>query len=243
MSSIEQHSLPRSIMLHLFPGVLIAVFYFLTVQPVQTLGFPSYMALLLAIPVVLLPVQLGYLFYQGKKRNSRFSLRGIVLYRERIPMWQYFVFVPVLFLVLAALFKLTSPVDNILLSSFFSWIPVSVVPVIDPTAHTRPIVIITYLTLIVFAALVAPIVEEMYFRGFLLPRISRFKKWAPAINSGLFAMYHLWTPWRVISRAIFFFPVVYVVQHKKNIYLGMAVHIMANSVDAVLGVLFLLSLV
>lgn len=115
-------------------------------------------------------------------------------------------------------------------------------PVIDPTAHTQSVLIVTYLALIVFGSLVAPVVEEMYFRGFLLPRLSRFKGWAPVINSGLFAIYHFWTPWRTVSRAIFFLPVAYVVQRKKNIYLGMAVHVMANSTDAVFGVLFLLGL-
>lgn len=91
-SSVEQHPLLRSVILHLLPGVMVGAFYFLAVQPVRALGFPSYMALLLAIPVVILPVQFGYLLYQGKKRNGRFSLRGVVLYRERIPTQQYFGF-------------------------------------------------------------------------------------------------------------------------------------------------------
>lgn len=30
---------------------------------------------------VLIPFELGYLLYQGKKRNGNLSLRGIVLYR------------------------------------------------------------------------------------------------------------------------------------------------------------------
>jgi len=35
---------------------------------------------------------------------------------------------------------------------------------------------------------VAPITEELYLRGYLLPRISRFKVWAPLINGGLHSL-------------------------------------------------------
>ncbi len=240
MTEIAQHHLIRSILLHLFPGMLIAALYFLAVGPVQAWGFPSYMALLLAIPFVLVPVQLGYLLYQGRKRNGRFSLAGIVVYCERIPVWQYFAFTPLLFLLLAGIYRVVSPVDEVLRSLLFSWIPNSAIPTIHPHDYSRPVLVVTYLALIVFGSVVAPIVEEMYFRGFLLPRLSRFGIWAPAINCVLFALYHVWTPWRAVSRALFFLPVAYTVQYKKNIYLGMMVHMLANATDAVFGIAFLL---
>lgn len=239
---VEQHPLHRSIILHLFPGIVIGVVFFATVGLVQAWGFPSYMALLLAIPLALVPAQLGYLLYLGKKRNGRFSLEGVVVYRERIPIWQYFVFAPLLFLALVAIFKLASPIDVVLLKSLFAWLPESVIPEIHPEAHSRSVLIITYLALIIFGAFIAPVVEEMYFRGYLLPRLSRFKAWAPVINCVLFALYHVWTPWRAASRALFFLPVAYAVQYKKNIYLGMVVHVLANGTDAVIGVMFLLGL-
>lgn len=240
MTEIAQHRLVHSILLHLFPGMLIAAFYFLAVGPVRAWGFPSYMALLLAIPFVLVPVQLGYLLYRGRKRNGRFSLTGIVVYRERIPVWQYLVFTPLLFLLLAGIFKLVSPVDKVVHDLLFSWIPGSEIPEIHPHDYSRPVLVLTYLVLITFGAVVAPVVEEMYFRGFLLPRLSRFRGWAPVINCVLFALYHMWTPWRAVSRALFFLPVAYTVQYKKNIYLGMIVHMLANGTDAIAGIIFLL---
>ena len=43
----------------------------------------------LLVAFVLVPIQLGYLYSLGKKRSGRFTLEGIVLFRERMPWWQY----------------------------------------------------------------------------------------------------------------------------------------------------------
>jgi inner membrane protein involved in colicin E2 resistance len=88
-ASVEQHSLVQSIVLHLLPGVLILLFYIITAPLAEKLGFPSGTALFVAIGVVLIPFELGYLLYQGRKRNGTLSLKGIVLFREPMPWWQY----------------------------------------------------------------------------------------------------------------------------------------------------------
>lgn len=82
--SIEQHSMIRSIVLHLLPGALITLFYAITARPIIGAGYPAIVALLLGILVVLVPVELGYLVYQGRKRNGTTSLEGIVVNRESI---------------------------------------------------------------------------------------------------------------------------------------------------------------
>jgi hypothetical protein len=87
---------------------------------------------------------------------------------------------------------------------------------------------------------IAPIIEEVYFRGYLLPRLSRFGFWAPVIHSALFALFHFWTPWLVVARVLSFLPIAYAVQWKRNIYIGMIAHVLGNSVDAVTGVMFVL---
>ena len=43
-------------------------------------------------------------------------------------------------------------------------------------------------------------VEEMYFHGYLLPRISRLGAWAPLVNTVLFSLYHFFTPWLNVGR-------------------------------------------
>jgi len=45
-----------------------------------------------------------------------------------------------------------------------------------------------------------PRVEELYFRGYLLPRLGRCGRWAPLVNTALFSVYHVWQPWEFFSR-------------------------------------------
>jgi membrane protease YdiL (CAAX protease family) len=82
-----------------------------------------------------------------------------------------------------------------------------------------------------------PIVEEIYFRGYLLPRISRLGAWAPLLNTVLFSLYHFFTPWLNVSRIIGLLPMVYAAWWKKSIYVSMAVHVLGNAIP----MLFLLA--
>lgn len=55
-----------------------------------------------------------------------------------------------------------------------------------------------------------PIIEELYFRSFLLPRFPISPCWAPLWSTILFSLYHFWAPWDIIGRMIALLPVVYV---------------------------------
>ncbi len=78
-----------------------------------------------------------------------------------------------------------------------------------------------------------PIIEELYFRGFLLPRMARWGNWAPLISVALFSLYHLWLPWENPTRIIALLPVIYAVQWKHNIYLSIAVHALLNTIGSI----------
>ena len=79
--TVEQHALGQSLLLHLLPGVLTAGGYFALIPLFRQWGYPSMMAFMCAVVVILIPAELGYLLYQGKKKNGRFSLIGVVSYR------------------------------------------------------------------------------------------------------------------------------------------------------------------
>ena len=78
-----------------------------------------------------------------------------------------------------------------------------------------------------------PIVEELYFRGYLLPRMARWGNWAPLINVVLFSLYHFWLPWETLNRIITLLPIVFVVQWKRNIYLSILVHCLLNTIGSI----------
>jgi uncharacterized protein len=238
-ANLEQHSILQSIVLHLLPGVLIGAIFFTIAPLVHRLHLPPFIALCIA-DVIVLPSVLGYLFYLGYKKNGKALLENIVLYRERIPSWQYLVFVPLALIAVGGLFALLSPTGTFLFETFFSWLPTIFIIPGDLSLYSRSTLVVSYLVFIVVIVFTAPIIEEMYFRGYLLPRLSRFGVWVPVINSVLFALFHTWTPWLAVTRAISFLPLFYLVRWKRNIYLGMAAHVLGNSVDAVMGVMFIL---
>ncbi|HDZ12889.1 MAG TPA: CPBP family intramembrane metalloprotease, partial [Bacteroidetes bacterium] len=70
---------------------------------------------------------------------------------------------------------------------------------------------------------------------------SNLKGWTPLIHSALFSLYHIWTPWMFVARTLGVLPLVYIVKRKRNIYLGIIVHCLLNSVDFIVGVHFILN--
>lgn len=234
IEQIEKHTPIQSVILHLLPGMLITCFYFLVRKPVQNLGYPPLFSLVLAIIFILIPFELGYLLYQSKKKTGRFNLSAIIAYRTAIPWWQYILWSFVAFGVIGALMYLLKPVELFLQDSVFYWVP-SLDSGLDGY-YSKPALLVTYVTLVIFCVIAGPLTEELYFRGYLLPRIKG--RFAILIGSFLFALYHFFSPWLIVSRTIGFLPLIYSVK-KKNIYVGMIIHILCNSVDAITGFIFI----
>ena len=90
-----------------------------------------------------------------------------------------------------------------------------------------------YLLLVMFIianGILGPLVEELYFRGYLLPRMDGYaKKWAPILNVVLFSLYHYFSPWENPIRIIALIPLVYIVWRKRDIRFGIWVHILLNT--------------
>jgi membrane protease YdiL (CAAX protease family) len=166
---------------------------------------------------------------EGRIRNGRASLRGVVLNREHIPLWQYLVLLPVYTLWLFVGFAVLPPLDGWVKGTFFSWWP-RWLDTTAPIGNLPPALVVVMVVGIALTGLAAPIVEEMYFRGYLLPRMSYLKGWAPLLNVVLFALYHLFTLWLAPTRIITLLPIVYAVWWKKNIYLSIVPHCVLNTV-------------
>jgi hypothetical protein len=120
---VKQHSLLQSIIYHLLPGILIGVFYFLVRQPIENLGYPSVMGLIMAIIFILIPFELGFLLYQAKKTNGTYSLKGIISYTNPIPWWQLIFWVVLVFLLTGVIFTFLKPLESFFQSKLFFWIP------------------------------------------------------------------------------------------------------------------------
>ncbi len=223
----EQHSVARTVVLHLLPGALITAFYVGAAPVVRSLGFPSLMAIFLAIVFVLIPFELGYLIYQARKNGS--TVGNVVLYRQPVPRGQFVALV----LGLLAWWGICSvllfpPLDEFFIENVFSWLPGWFLFAEDFTRYSTAALLITWTFGLVVNGIAGPVVEEMYFRGYLLPRISRLGAWAPLLNTVLFSLYHFFTPWLNVGRIIGLLPMVYAAWWKRSIYVSMAVHVLGN---------------
>ena len=242
-NEVRSHTLVESLVYHLLPGVLIGVVYYLLLPFIRSAGYPSVMALALTAIFVLIPIELGLLLWQGKRRNGKLSLKGIVLYRRRCGWWKSALWILVIFITSGLIMTLLNPVNEFI-KGWFYWIPdhLRIEMGLSETFSWGKL-IQTYVVHFAFIVILAPAVEELYFRGFLLPRMPKNLNWAaPLLHSFLFAVYHVWSPWMFLARTLALLPLIYIVRWKQNVLLGIGAHWLVNSIDLVMGVMFIIQM-
>jgi membrane protease YdiL (CAAX protease family) len=232
MDGNDAPALGPTIGLHFLPGVLMIGVYLVLAPIMMAHGFPGVFALLLATALVLIPFELGYLLYQGKRRNGTVSLDGVVTFREPLGVPQYVGWTLVFFVWGIVSSAMVSPLESKLHTGLFGWLPSWFAPssLADFAAYSRSAMTTTFVLGVIVVGVAGPIVEELYFRGHLLPRLGRLGAWSPALNAILFSAYHFWTPWQNPGRILLMVPLTYLVWRKRNIYLGMLAHCALNAI-------------
>jgi membrane protease YdiL (CAAX protease family) len=227
---LPQQSLGISIALHLLPGAALTAFILLT-APVLS---PA-LGLFLGIGLVIAPIELGYLAVYAQRTTGHWSPLRAVAYRERIPVRRLAAFAAGLaawFLVLVLPWNIF--LDAWLADHVFGWMPSSITDMAstDSGGDTPSGLGLVALVIVLWLlnGLLGPVTEELYFRGHLLPRIDRFGRWAPVINTALFSLYHFWSPWQVLVRLAGFLPMSWAAWRTRSVYVSMAAHITINTV-------------
>jgi uncharacterized protein len=231
----EQLPLPTLLALFLVPGALMTAAYVLLAPLVERVGFPPIAALLVAILIVLVPFELAVILRSGG--NGARGIVSTIPYRRAMPVRDWVWLVPVLIVAAFVGFGLSMAFEPAIVDSLFSWLPDWFVRPIDIDRigdYSRGAWLVTLLTYLVLNGFVGPIVEELYFRGYLLPRMEWMGRWAPLVNVSLFSLYHFWSPWQLLGRILGFGPTVYAVRWKENVYLGMVVHCSLNTIGVIL---------
>ncbi len=221
-ATIAQIPPTRLVALFLAPGAVVTIAFVLLAPLAQTLGMPPLAALLAAIAFVLVPIELGVVLRAGP-----------VPYRHPIPARTWAWLVPVLIIAAFAGSALGMIVDPAIQTTLFGWLPhwfTNPLPVDHVTDYSPAAWIATLAAYLVLNGVIGPVVEELYFRGYLLPRMRYLGRWAPLVNVTLFSLYHLWSPWQLVSRVIGFAPTVYAVDSRRNVQLGMVVHCTLNMI-------------
>ena len=230
-TTYPQHSLLKSFLLHILPGALVTI-VFLLLKPISdSIGYPPLLAFLLAILLIDIPVLLGIMLYEGKKQNGKLRLEGVVLYQEKIS-WGTFALIFIgAFVGVYLLIMLVTPINAFLTESLFSGLPewMFLEEQSQYLAYTKNILVITFAFQLVLTGIVLPWIEELYFRGYLLPRISRFNGWAPVIGGLFFGLYHSWQPIGFLTVFVLGTALGYIVMWKRDVRLSIGLHVFANA--------------
>jgi membrane protease YdiL (CAAX protease family) len=230
----EQHSIGRSLVLHLLPGCFILVLFVASASLVMRAGFPPMLAIIIGASFGM-AFQLWHLYSEGRKRNGRWSLEGIVTYRKPTPLWQYFALVPLLVVLAFLIDGVTAPLKVALVNAL-PWLPqwFEMRDTSQLLAYSRPALFVAFGLQLLVNGIAAPVIEELYFRGYLMPRLARFGRWTPVVETALFTLYHFWQPYYWIAQFLFYLPVVCVVHWKQNVKLGIAIHMALNLLGGLL---------
>ncbi len=231
-AEVPAMSVSRLIVLHLVPGALATTLFVFIAPPLETAGYPPALAFFVAVLLVIIPWELGFVLRAGRRAGGGWL--AAIGFRQPLARRAWVTVFPAVFAVSLIGFLTFSLLEPTILDTIFGWLPswfVNLVPT-DAVAAYSPGA--WTLTLVVYALMnifVGPGVEELYFRGYLLPRMSQMGKWAPFVNSVLFSLYHFWSPWSLLTRIVGVTPFAYAVWWKRNIYLGMAVHMLLNGLS------------
>lgn len=229
---IQQHSLTRSVVLHLLPGVFILLAVLIVAPLTIKYSLPDMVTVVVGIGLVLIPLELGYLLFRGWKRNGKLSLKGTIRYRDSMSVLKYLLWtVPIMVWILFIFGVVSPPIDDYLIENVFQWLPDWLIADVDTGQHSQSTMLVLWFLALLCNGIFGPLVEELYFRGYLLPRISRYGKWAPFINAVLFSLYHFFSPWQNPARILALLPMVYAVHSKKSIYIGIIVHCGVNTLS------------
>jgi len=228
--SIKQIPFGKLVVEHFYLGVLFTLIY-VTIGP-KIIGYhlPG-VAVLLLVEAIMVPLIMLHLFWSAKKIMGRFSLKAIIPFRNKLSTKKFLLWwgggIFICLLVYVPLY----PLGLYLRESVFGWLPEWY---FNPTYGTDDVKTIANFFLIgVFLdGLLAPAAEELFFRGYLLPRMAYLKGWAPVLNGAFFGLYHFWQPHNWIASIILGIVFSFAVWKTKNVYVGIAIHCTLNILGA-----------
>jgi len=233
-TQVERLGIPALLVLHLLPGVIATIIFVVLAAPVEAAGYPPLAAFLAAIAVGIVPVELGVVVLAGRQVAGSAGLLAAIPYRRRMSGRNWLILFPGLLLAGVVGFGVLTLLEAPFREGLFGWLPdwfVVPVPLDGITDYSASAWIATLVAFGALNAVVGPVVEELYFRGFLLPRMAQFGRWAPLVNVILFSLYHLWSPWQFFSRVAGVSPLAYGVWRTQSVWLGVAVHIALNAIS------------
>ncbi len=214
------------------PTTLLTIAYILIGQMQNTI--PSILLFFLLAILILFPIELGVVLRASKNRYGSYSLKSAFANQKKMSWWKILIYGVVLFGFAGLMSEIIVPVETMLtapladkftqsIPAYFDWNNMDYLQ-----QYPKNILLITGVVFFVLNVIVGPIVEELFFRGYLTSQLSRFGIWAPVIVTVLFSLYHFWLPFNNLFRIAIFLPAAYFAWKEKNIYISIVFHCLCN---------------
>ncbi|QOR36349.1 CPBP family intramembrane metalloprotease [Clostridium sp. 'deep sea'] len=225
-------SLLKVLLLVFLPTSILTLLYILAGYLNKTI--PSLLMFCILAMCILMPIQLWIILRASKKEYGKYGLKSAFTNHQKLRWWIILLYGSLLFAFAGIMSAIIAPLENTLFSpissqltrvipTYFHWSNIEYLK-----QYSNSIVLITCIVYFIFNGFIGPVIEEMFFRGYLTSKISRYGKYAPIIITVLFSLYHFWLPFNNIFRIVVFLPAAYLAWKKKNIYISIVFHSLSN---------------
>jgi membrane protease YdiL (CAAX protease family) len=218
----------KNFMLHIVPGIIITAVYILLSSVIVSPAIPKallfYVSALVLIPTAYIILKLGS--PTGKAIDA-------IGNKEKPAFWKALVFGVLAFVLAGLVMTLLKQLNNYIQNQLFGWMNDQFAVsdyLIHPERYSKNILIITWITGLLTTSTIVPIVEELYFRGYLLKELDRYKLGVVFLSALFFSLYHVFSPWMLLSRFIALLPMTYFIWKYKDIRIGIIAHVLLNLV-------------
>ena len=225
-----QITLLRAAKLQLAPALASLPVFAVLAWWLNTQGIPNIFALLLTVVFVETPISWAIMLRHVRRENDNaFSFAKAFPWMKKNPWWLYlFVGIPLIIFSAGMVAVVTPAIDSILVPALFAWVPDWFLMIPDPEIFSslpRLLVLTLWASMLFGMVLIGGFTQEIYARGFLLPRIAHLGAVAPLYNALLFAVLHLIAPWSWISFFVMTLPWAYLVWWRRSTKIGLFIHI------------------
>lgn len=202
-------------------------------------AIPSVLLFSLLAILILFPLQMTVVFKASRKEHGTYSLKSAFGNYTKMNPWKIFMYGALLFGLAGVLSITVAPLENGVLAplsnklaqitpQYFNWTNIDYLK-----QYPNEILFVTCAMYSICNVIIGPIIEELFFRGYLTSKLSRFGNFAPLIVTLMFSLYHFWLPFNNLFRICAFFPAAWVAWKKKNVYIAIVFHCMCNLISTV----------
>lgn len=209
---------------------MIAGFFAILTPFLLKYNLPPQFSILLVIGIVAIPL-LALHLTRTKREEHKKRIAEVNGYRNRISTGKLILYITGLVVFMFFIWGITQPLNKIITEKLLGWLP-SWYTVQDFNGYDKQAIRFTLILNLLLNGIIAPLVEEYYFRGYLLPRMATWGRWAFVVNAILFSFYHFWQPYVYLTLFIALLPLSWAVWKTKDLRVGIYTHCAVNIIGA-----------